>query len=182
MQHISTLEKSRDKARDVYRVGVKVTVRPGIGGFTLPDGNYIDGGKDGGTKVVKVYEDSVQYVLEQVETAPESIKAAQRAFDLEIADRVRLMSGSDRSAKAMLEAIQAGNLNDDETAALANIRARTGSSMEAHFHKLEGRGILPLLAAEEVPDSREIEPQRAREVRSAEILADAITARAKAKK
>lgn len=177
MQHISTLETSRDKARDVYRVGVKVTARSGIGGFTLPDGNYIDGG---GEKVIKVYEDNVEQVLAMVETAPESIKAAQRAFDLEVADRVRLVSGSDRSAKDMLKAIQAGELTEDETTALANVRARTGSSMEAHFHKLEGRGIQPLLAAELVPDSREIEPQRAREVRSAEILADAITARAKA--
>ncbi len=179
MQHISTLETSRDKPRDLYRVGVKVTVRPNIGGFTLPDGNYIDGG---GEKVIKVYEDNVEHVLAMVETAPESIKAAQRAFDLEVADRVRLKSGSDRSAKDMLKAIAEGTLTDDEKLVHTTVLASTGSSMEAHFHKLEGRGIQPLLAAEEVPDSREIEPQRAREVRSAEILADAISARAKGKK
>lgn len=168
MKAQSTLASARDQARDIPMISVKIESREGIGSFTLPDGNVIH---EGGEHTVKVYEDRVPEVMAMVETDPRSVKAAKESFALAVADKVRIAVQSGKTAREVLKELDGGE-NSLMNEARDHIMETTGDSWEAHFHSLVGRGVLPLIKAEAL-DGFELEPQRAREVRAAKLIAEA---------
>lgn len=111
-----------------------------------------------GEHVIKVYKSDVPKVVAMLED-PAAIKAAEAQFINDVAERV---SGRAewRGTIDELKRVIASKTDDDVNKAHAWVMNETELSVQASFRKMFKRDMLPLDAAEVIPDSDEPEPAR----------------------
>lgn len=154
----STFDPRRNPMRHRNMVQMEVDVRSARL-LTLPDGQCVGRGKS----IVTLYEDNVDAVKAQVETDLVGIEQATKAYELSIAGQVQERLGGQWAAmdpEEFSEKLKGGELEPKVQEHYEAVLKRTGSSVEAEFHRLKRRGIKPLVSASVVKDSVRAEPQR----------------------
>jgi hypothetical protein len=166
----------RERARHRTMCRVRVVNRKTLN-LNLPDGNTVNPG----TADILVYEDNVKAIEALVEHDTAAMAAAERRFELRIAEQVQEKLGSpytQRSVEDMADFLKSKEghaAKVPETHAM--VLATTGTSVEAEFQAIMRRGVKPLASCE-VIDRNIPEPQRTLMVeestRQASILANAL--------
>ena len=171
VQSFLDMPGSMDKPRGLSLTKVRVTndkcMNLQVGRHMVPRG----------THEVLLYQDELTAARDLLlETRPDAVKAAEVAYEMEIAQEAADLLGYTGDLETLLAKYK-GGAEQHITDAFTRAKATTAHSVEACFHAVNKRSVKPLSAVEEIAGDIP-EPQREKAVGEqnamAEIIAKAV--------